>query len=252
MPQVVYTNEAILPNWAARDLEAEIPDNFYVVRKATGWNTVQDMVEIIRLLGRILTRIAPHRQAILMLDGAAIHLNSAIFDAAAAVGLWVVLIPSMCTWLLQPLDVYIFARFKAALESRAMERRSIVRFGHPTAHMIRYLFEAVEEIFTARSWAHAFDRLGLNGDVAPTSTNLLKSLQWDAFPHISRERPSNEQLALSWPRRHRIPWEEYKAVMPAEPLLHPALPAPGPAPALPPAEPEDPVAPPPRRRLRVF
>ena len=248
LPQVVYVNEHMLPNYRARALSERLPPNFYVVRKSSGWNSVEDQVHIIRLLGNILRDAEINRQVLLFLDCASCHLAPEVFAACSDWNIWVHVLPGQCTWLLQPLDVYVFGPFK--LELRKAYNNGLNRLfqGHRPSMMIEILFHVVNEWMVPRDWAHAFDRLGLNGNVPPSSTQLCKALQWAHFPVVARDRPTEAMIEDIWPRRKRVPWPSFRAVLP--PVEAPALPLPAPAAALPDAGPPGPP-PPVRRRLVI-
>ena len=161
-------------------------------------------------------------------DVARSHLHPEDLQAAADAGLWMVIIPALCTWFLQPLDVYVFARLKQRLKDITLERMGSILLGANCEVIIGSLIRAAEDILTQKDWSHAFHRLGLTGELQPTSRSLCSACAWEDAPITRRERPSEPQLAVAWPRRSIVPF----------PALLAALPAPAPpAAALPPAAP---------------
>ena len=253
LPHIVYIKDDMLNNRGAEELEEHLPDNWFVVRKQTGWNTAGDMVEIYRLLHRVLSNHAPNRQPIIYCDCARCHLHADVLRQAAHAHFWVVVVPAQCTWFLQPLDVYVFARLKQRLKEVTAQRRSIVTFGNKVSNAIRNLITASEEVVTNRDWSRAFLRLGLDGNVAPSASLLKKACDWTGdIPPVPRGRPTDAELRLTWPLRTRVPMDDLRAVMPlpaAAPLL--ALPVPPPAPHHVAPAPDPGALPPPRRRLRL-
>ena len=117
------------------------------------------------------------------------------------------------------------------------------------ARMIRILIEVVPKLLYSDSWTGVFRRTGLWHNQTLVSNYIKKQLGIDAAPALPATRPSEACLALCWPSKRTVRYDDIKNALPvaAPPLLAIAdgL-ADGPA-ALaggrtPPAEPHDLVA----------
>ena len=131
-----------------------------------------------------------------------------------AYGYWFVLLPAQLTWLLQPLDVKVFGYVKAFLRrpfitvaEHSFDDRLIL-----TA--IRDVFTAVRKFFVERSWAKAFDTLGLNGGIPPSRKHILLECGWTVFPSIVRTRPTTEIICSNTPRGRTLHTDALRRCMP--------------------------------------
>ena len=67
------------------------------------------------------------------------------------------------------------------------------------------LADAIERVINGRSWAHAFEHLGLCGSQSSLSKGLLKQLQVDGVPNIEPLFPTLAELVACFPKRLVIP-----------------------------------------------
>ena len=70
------------------------------------------------------------------------------------------------------------------------------------------LSDAIAKILNGRSWAHAFDHLGLCGSQTSLSRGLLKQLQVDGVPNIEPLFPTLAELVACFPKRLVIPIDD--------------------------------------------
>ena len=75
------------------------------------------MVQILRRLARV---VEPYRDTFqpILLDAAKIHLAAEVIAAASAHNIWLQVVPTLCTHLLQPCDTHCFSAYKAYLKQR--------------------------------------------------------------------------------------------------------------------------------------
>jgi hypothetical protein len=122
------------------------------------------MVRFISLLAKHLEPFREQYQPILLLDCCSAHLSAAVLAAASNQGIWIVIIPARLTWLLQPLDVYIFRNFKRELQKhfRRLIKESID--GRVSDHAWLLCVTRVAATFlSSLSWRRAFVLTGATG-----------------------------------------------------------------------------------------
>jgi len=103
------------------------------------------------------------------------HVTRPVLQYAARKQIFILLIPGSCTWLLQPLDVFVFALLKEVVRAKC----NAVKAGSEdgiigTNDWIALIHDAIHEVLVQRSWAHTFGQLGL-GDDPQHYTHHLKS-----------------------------------------------------------------------------
>jgi len=110
-------------------------------------------------------------------------------------------VPSLLTWLLQPLDVAVFAIFKRLLMQHFLREAGAHDDEHHIVTAIRHLVTCTRDVLCGRDWSPVFQRLGLAGTRPPTSKTLKKELGWVVPPAIPRTRPTLLELKTLWPGR---------------------------------------------------
>ena len=144
----------------------------------------------LRVLNDALTP-REHQQLILVLDCARCHLRADVVAYAARLNIWIVVVPSKLTFLLQPLDAYAFAPFKRALVDAYYKAR--LRSGgmvlNPT-RWLRVLLTTIASVFQERDWAHAFSSVGLTEGQSGLNSAIHRQLQSDAVLVFPRGQPT--------------------------------------------------------------
>ena len=218
-------------------IQEECPQNVYVLRRKSGWNTTQIHTEILMLLAKHLQPLlAPDRRVILSSDACKIHLSTEVLGTLSVLGYWFVAIPPIMTWLLQPLDVTAFLILKRYLKQKFLLRSQADMLAAPVITMSRYIFHAVRDVFDAKDWSRAFDYTGGRGDQSRVAKLLKEQLALEDPIVALRDRPTNDVLSTCWPRDLQPQWEYVYGALPHPPAL-PPLPPPVAAPpplALPP------------------
>ena len=79
------------------------------------------MVSYLRELKRRVAKVAPGRPLVLVMDDSGIHTGDTTLGECIRLRIAVVVIPSRMTWCLQPLDMYVFARLKAAIRGLSLK-----------------------------------------------------------------------------------------------------------------------------------
>jgi hypothetical protein len=121
LPQVLLGNKRLLTKKVMAAVTKAGPVT--VVAAKSSWNTSAKMVTILGVLADVLAEKAPGRQAVLLLDGAKLHLTNEVLKKAWACDIMLVPIPAATTAFLQPLDSRVFSGYKAFLRRGYEELR---------------------------------------------------------------------------------------------------------------------------------
>ena len=166
------------------------------------------MVRIIKLLGRLL---APHLaglQPVLSMDCAKIHLHRSVVRACASAGIWYCLVPAKLTWLLQPCDTHLFARYKRHLKAAFYEHMADAGPSAATAaSMVMAVCQTIREVMQGCKWASAFDATGCSSSQDRVQDTILRELQRAALPEFLSAEPPVGYLTPHFLARYYIPYE---------------------------------------------
>ena len=104
---------------------------------------IRDRSTIVRLLATLRDSACPGALVLFALDTASCHLDRAVLQQMFAADIFPLIIPKNTTWLLQPLDVFVFVRWKAHL--RRLYHNAIVAGMTPgdVAAFLSILYEAI-------------------------------------------------------------------------------------------------------------
>ena len=132
--------------------------------------------------------------------------------------LWLLVVPSKLTWLLQPLDVYGFSQLK--LRFREGYQRAVLAGDKtkPAVRMIRIIIEQLTFTLQRQPWRRYFRRLGFWDNQTCVSKFIRKQLQIDGVAALSSESLPEERLALCWPSNRNVRYADIAAALPPLPL----------------------------------
>ena len=236
LPQILLGNESLFPAATVAALQDGLPQNIRLWRRTSGWATKALMREILKELCTALGEelLASH-QVVLLLDTAGVHICPMFLRAASRMGVMVQYIPAKLTWLLQPLDTHVFARYKQYLmqEYRAGLMQNGARATELTAR-VDAVVKACRKVLQAHAWAYAFDANGFSTHrQREVRQTILEELQWSRVPELPAGLPAFPEIVAIFPARTHIPlaW-----------LLRPYRDRTAEPPAAPEPEPEEPAA----------
>ena len=180
------------------------------------WVNTSSYTKVLRLLRKCLKfhRIQRRFQVIFFADAFGGHITVRSLYKMGAYGFWFVLLPAQLTWLLQPLDVKVFGYLKAFLRQRFITVPAQNFNDSLVLTAIRDVFAAVEKWFVNRSWAKAFDTLGLNGGIPPSSKHILVECGWTVFPPFVRTRPTTAVICSNTPKGRILHADALRRCMP--------------------------------------
>ena len=204
-----------------------MPANVCVWRRKSGWVTKAMMLEILKEICVALGELTATHQVVLLLDTAGVHICPKFLRAASRRGIMVQYIPAKLTWLLQPLDTHVFARFKQYLLREY--RGGLVQSGAQASELaarLNAVATACRKVLQAHAWAYAFDANGFSAhaqrDVRQT---ILEELQWNRVPELPAALPTFPEFQAIFPARTHIPlawllrpYREDTVELPASPL----------------------------------
>lgn len=112
LPQIIVGTTKLFPNREWERLWNEAPDFIYLTRQEKAWNNREVMIALAGLLETKCIAHDPLACYIIYWDCASCYLHPEVVRAFISRGFPVIMIPALCTWLLQPLDVYLFKDLK--------------------------------------------------------------------------------------------------------------------------------------------
>ena len=206
LPHIVLVNDHMCTVECYQRLTPQLPVHIKLWRRKSAWLNIALMCDVIKALGQSLMPYRETYQPILCLDACKMHLNAKVWRTATKWGILMFCIPAKITYCLQPLDVYGFALLKAALRQHSQARCIASASGGVSLELsLLSLSDAIAKVFNGRSWAQAFDHLGLCGSQTKVSGGLLKQLDVGGVPNVEPLFPTLEELVACFPKRLVIP-----------------------------------------------
>ena len=144
------------------ELQLELPINWFLRRRKSGWLDADELINVLRLLAEILRDLTASYHFILSMDASPVHLSAKVAAACAQLGLHVIYIPAFMTPWLQPCDTHLFAMFKRSLAAACEEAQGSSLTGEVISlTMLRIVMRAARAVIETRSWRVAFQKTGL-------------------------------------------------------------------------------------------
>ena len=218
LPQVLIGNWATFKAGSMTALRGRAPANVVLLRQKSAWNNEAVCAWIVRRIGRALAPYTHEYQPVLLMDVSRIHTARSVLVACHAAGIWVVLIPALLTWLLQPLDTHGFQRYKAHLRNKYLEAR-IAAAGDAleVGEFLPCVYSAVLHVLQGIRWVRAFDDDGFGAQQSLVSARILDRLGPDRHLEVPRTRPADAELAHCFPRGAAVPtallWRPFNAAV---------------------------------------
>ena len=168
----------------------------------SAWNTNEKMTVLLESIAAAVTPF-PAKQAILVLDCAPCHTHWEVIAKANSLNVWLLFIPARLTSLLQPLDVSVFARYKARLRTAFLSREA-----NGTLDRRLWAIELgrlVKEYWRANRWRIAFEQVGI-GRVSAATSLTKDFLRLKVVRLTVTGPPSREAIQKVMPKGHRSIW----------------------------------------------
>jgi hypothetical protein len=179
LPQVIlprYSKEANPP----KHLLAEYEKTGYPLEywHGTSGNVTPGVMKAwLTRLRSVVHSHRPNAWLMVIADCATCHVEHSVLIHARRLGIILVMIPSRLTWMLQLLDVFVFARLKWNLR-REMLRETCARPDVlPTSHQrVRSQATAIRQIIVETHWIDLFPQVGLHPDMSDLRVNIRAAL----------------------------------------------------------------------------
>lgn len=177
LPQIFIGNHSCFTKKLLASIASTCPSSVQFWRRPTSWNTSSVMVQVIQAIAAALATFKDV-QFVLCMDCAPVHLTAEVLQAAAARKFWILPVPAKTTWLLQPLDCSVFASYKAFLR----KSYRTLKMQHPEGEIraeqwLAMLIDVATVFLNGRSWAEAFQSVGMASDRCKLSRPLQRLMQ---------------------------------------------------------------------------
>jgi hypothetical protein len=167
-----------------------------------GWVTAEYMKKILTAIRRAVRGRLGMTKILLWIDCASQHVSVEVLNHAARLQIYLLLVPASLTWLMQPLDVYVFAKFKATIrELQRVGRKNAADHKLPAGAWITLAGEAIQKVLVNTDWSEAFSKLGLGSADAELNKRLAPYMLNPA--DVIAAEPTDEEIELLI-GRHRV------------------------------------------------
>ena len=162
LPQIILGNKKKFTKKVMRAAWAEQPNFVQTWTAETGWINQSMMRKIITVLHNCLKDHINEYQIIFVVDAARCHIHKEIVNHACRHEMWMLYVPAKMTWLLQPLDAYVFAGFKALLKQQYADPEYVTEKDNMLSiAWLRRLWHSIEHKVQGLDWKTAFSKVGL-------------------------------------------------------------------------------------------
>ena len=238
LPQFVIGRRTVFLQRDFAQLFESTPDMIFLIRNETGWATAEALGQIFNVIAAFLRELRPDHAYLLVMDCAPQHLEPWLLNRLRAHGIFPMLVPAKLTWLLQPLDVYIFRLFKELLRRRYHDAFAL-EHGPVSVHFfLPILYQVIAETIQ-RPWPGVFVKVGLDAQQTRVSGYIRSHLELDAIEAAPATRPTQQQIEAISPRGRPVqdrwfgPLAKAGALLALPPVpARPALPPPPPPPEI--------------------
>lgn len=184
----------------ARFHEMEQPLEYWL--GTGGWVTAEIFKDILTRLRAACREVRGNARILLWIDAASQHVGVDVLTHAARLQIYLLTVPAGLTYLMQPLDVYVFGKLKTAM--RDGHRR--LRAGREEGWLlegewITVTTQAVRSILVDKDWSMTFGKLGMGNDAGPTNERLRRYMQPAA--EVEARAPSDADMEKLL-GRHRV------------------------------------------------
>ena len=201
LPQILLGNEAIFPVATLDAVRPTLPPNVRLWRRNSGWVTKDLLRDIIRELAIALGELTATHTVVLLLDTASMHICPRAIGMAARHGICMQYIPAKMTWLLQPLDTHVFARYKLHLVQQYRNhllQSTGGQCGLPA--VIQAVVSAIRRVLQGVAWDYAFDGNGFSANrQSHVRDTILEELDWPQVPELPARLPDYPDLSSVFP-----------------------------------------------------
>ena len=177
LPQVFmpkYTQNATPPAWA-RDMYGRQGFPFQYWHRTGGSSSPATFRIWCNSLRSSVHSFNSEAYILLIMDCHSSHLDLQTVNHLAAMGIVTVVIPAQLTWLLQPLDVYVYAVFKRVLRGLLHHQEAAgLEEGATLGSWITPTASAAKSVLCKTDWSDKFDKVGAGINYGPVRPDIQK------------------------------------------------------------------------------
>lgn len=210
LPQVVLVGSNQVSEERLERIRMTAPACVRVWRYSKAWMSSAVMIRYIRLLGRCLHEYRHTYRFILYVDVLKAHICPAVLRAASAANLWICVIPAKMTWVLQPCDTHLFARYKHMLTEEFQRKSGLTATGDISWElMLESLWHVISVLLQGRDWSQAFAAVGLLNGQRHLSKRTKSKLMYEHPPALAGSSlPALAEFQLIFPKSVSVPIHE--------------------------------------------
>ena len=204
LPQFIIGNEHLV-----RKIDLDVAlgfllPNVYLLRQKSGWVDTPVFCQILQVLKGAILTTRLRRRVLLLLDACPVHLHPLSLQTARRLGIRLCIIPTKMTWLLQPLDSHVFAKYKYYIRQAytGEQLRSPTGFV-TTLQVVRLINDAIRYILQGSAWASSFDHNGYGSLQQQSSARVLKVVRSIPNTHTPA-LPTLSELERILPKKRMI------------------------------------------------
>ena len=206
LPQVLLVNKNVVTAAEINAALTVLPSNVVVIYGETAWMNSDLMITVLNRLAHTVRRIRPGAQLIVCMDTFRAHMTRSVWKTCCDLQIRLHLVPSKMTWILQPCDTHVFARFKRRLQTECMERKLTGTDGVLTRlQLFQSLGASIEKIIRGQDWSRAFSDTGLTGNQSAVTGRVLDKMGVADMPIANARLPTFADLQEVFPGRADIP-----------------------------------------------
>ena len=164
LPQIVVLAEGAARVHEVAELNRDSAANHICLRRKSAWmNTELFEQAVDTVLQSMGAEVRKAYHIVLFFDTASPHLGSKLFARCKREGVSIVIVPSLMTGILQPLDTHVFSRYKGKL-SLQYSAAQVAGPGHvlPMPQVVRLIWSAWQETERSYEWGRAFAANGFS------------------------------------------------------------------------------------------
>ena len=210
LPQVILVGENQVSVARYDAIRRSAPAGVDIWRLPKAWMNATLMTRYLRLLGTRLRGLKETHRFILYMDAHRVHCTPAVLRCASAVDLWICVIPSKMTWVMQPCDTHLFSSYKRQLGEELQQLSGETVDGTLNWELVlEALWRVVASLLTDRDWSYAFAAVGLADQQQRLSKRTRNKLQYtEDNLEVLHSLPLLEDFVHIFPRRTDPPLHE--------------------------------------------
>ncbi len=235
-PQVFLVARAAAARFVPAPLPANTPSWMHVWEHDNAWVNNDLWVRWIRLVHDWRRVHAPHMRLIIVVDALRAHHCAAALILMEELGMELLVLPALLTWLLQMLDTHGFAVLKQILHEGLLRARTEAHGNLTAAAWWAALLDAVDRALLHRDWMPVFKGNGLGGTGADLRPKLFQlglgpvadvplAVRLEDITECLPARSDHTKVRIMWRYAQRARLPDVIALPPPPPLA-PALPPP--------------------------